>query len=182
MSPRTALLLAALLAAIGLAAVGLVTGLRQSPPRDARILVLDARTGKTLGGYDARGGYAVTALLRDGRVAVAAMDDCSGGGGSIVVLDAALAHAKLIASPSGCAVARMNPDDVRAVAEPRRSPPESGLAGGAVDQLESAQLVARDAVGKPLWKRSFGRPLGLIDTRDGRTVVPELGRFTPGAD
>jgi hypothetical protein len=183
MTVRTGLLLVVLLAAIALAAVGLVKGLRQSRPRYARILVLDAHSGKTLHGYDARGGYAVAALLRDGRVAVAAMDDCiDGGGGSIVVLDAALEHAKLISSPSGCAVARMNPGDVRAVVEPRRAPAEDGLAGGVIDQLASSQLSARDAAGKTLWKRAFGRALGVIDTRDGRTVVPELGRFAPGSD
>jgi hypothetical protein len=183
MSPRNAFLLALLLAAIALAAVGLAKGLNQSPPRYARILVLDARTGKTLHEYTAGGGYAVVALLRRGRVAVASMDDCiNGGGGSIVVLDAQLARARRISSPGGCAVARMNPSDLRDAAEPRRAPPEDGLAGGAVDQFAGSQLVARDAAGKVLWKRGLGRALGVIDTRDGRTVVPELGRFTPGSD
>ena len=183
MSARTGVLLAVLLVAIGLAVAGLVTGLRRSPPRYADILELDSPTGKALHHDSARGGYAVVALLRARRVAVAGMDDCiNGGGGSIVVLDAALEHAKLISSPRGCAVARMNPSDLRAVAEPGGAPPDGGLAGGAVDQLVHSQLTAHDASGTVLWKRTFGRALGQIDTRDGRTLVPELGQFTPGAD
>jgi hypothetical protein len=171
----------------------------QPSSRNARVLMLDPRTGTTLHQQLMDGGYAVVALLRGGRVAVATLDSCPDGrGGSLTVLDGTLQRVVSHRSLPPCTVARIDAAGLRADAGdnaglPRPAEGRSGLTvafgrGKLVEAIEPGgqwfdSLAAYDASGRLLWKRtSFGGHPGAVDVRDGRIAISVLGEFTPGSD
>jgi hypothetical protein len=171
----------------------------QPGSRNARVLLLDPHTGKTLHEQIMDGGYAVVALLKGDHVAVATLDSCPDGrGGSLTVLDGTLQRVVSHSAMPPCTVARIDAADLRAdtgdaAKLPRPAEGRSGLTvafgrGRLVETLEPGgqwfdSLAAYDATGRLLWKRtSFGGHPGAVDVRDGRVAVPVLGVFTPGSD
>jgi hypothetical protein len=180
-------------------AVSLWQSDRRSNSRFARVLLLDPRTGKTLHEQTMNAGYAVAALLADGRVAVGTLDSCPDHkGGHIVVLDASLQRVIRSRAVNPCLVAKLDPRTLRARFEPDPGPLfledtslrytvrlGSGKIVQSHDQgglYELTRMAAYDANGKLLWKRnSLGR-IGAVDVRGNRVLVPVYGTFTPGAD
>jgi hypothetical protein len=175
-----------------------------SPPGtgagEGRVLVLDARTGKTLHERTFSGGWVVAALLRDGRIAVAHEDSCPDGEGGATSIWNATLERRLSGGPlDPCAVAKLDPRSLRARYGERSADlgPTflEGIgvsaplgAGRIVETLETkgpeswyTALTAVDAKGERLWRRSFGgRRLGVVDARDGTVIVPVTGRYVPG--
>jgi hypothetical protein len=174
----------------------------QTDQRFARILLLDPTTGETLHQQTMDGGYAVVALLRGGRIAVATMTSCvpPPKGGAITVLDATLQRVVSSRSIAPCAVELLDPALLAKRFGDAGAPVTRGMTTGgyAVDYsggrlLEAADksdpngrsssVVAYDADGRVRWKRSnLGGWLGPADVRNGRIAVPVLGEFTPGSD
>ena len=176
------------------------------PPRtgsgEGRLLVLDARTGRTLHERSFAGGWVVASLLSGGRIAVGHVDSCPDGeGGAISVWNGTLER-RLGGGPvDPCTVARLDPGTLRK----RFGESSAGLGpmfldqigvsaplgdGRVVETLETQNgaswytaLTAVDADGEPLWRRSFdGEHLGVVDARDGQVIVPVSGEYTPGTD
>jgi hypothetical protein len=171
-----------------------------SDPRFARVLLLDPRTGKTLHAQTMEGGYAVTALLDRGRVAVATLDSCPDGkGGLIAVLDASLQRVIASRRVNPCVVARIDPAGLRArfgESVPNGTDYRDGrdvtvrLGRGKLVETYGQEnglywlnrITAYSESGQMLWqRRDLGR-IGVADVRDGRLVVPVFGEFTPGSD
>lgn len=200
MSPRRGLLLAAALSVLAVAS-GLALWLVRGGDHNARVLLLDARTGATLREHAVDGGYAVVAFLRDGRVAVASLNSCPDGrGGRITVLDATLDHVVSTRSAAPCIVARLGSRDLRARFESSRGPTQDYdggrdvivplVAGKLVETYKETPtggfwlhaMTAYDAAGRVIWRRSFGQRIGVADVRGARVVVPLFGQFTEGSD
>jgi hypothetical protein len=170
-----------------------------SDPRFARVLLLDPRSGKTLHEQTMDAGYAVTALLRRGRVAVATLDSCPDGkGGLITVLDAALQRAISSRRVNPCVVARIDPAGLRQRFEAstvKRAEYRGGrdvtvrLGRGRLVETyrrESGRswlnrITAYSESGQILWQRDDLGRIGIADVRGGRVVVPVFGTFTPGS-
>jgi hypothetical protein len=164
----------------------------------AHILLLDPATGETLHEHAVPGGYAVVAILRGGRVAVASEGGCPDDrGGHITVLDASLEHVLSSRSVPPCLVARLDTAQLRerfetsSVPEPSFDGTSVSVRSGAgriVETYEHAGgqgwlyvLTARDAAGRVAWKRTLHR-VGVVDARNGRVVAPVFGEFTGGSD
>jgi hypothetical protein len=197
-SPRRGLLLvAAALAVVD----GLAFWLVRGDDHNARVLLLDARTGATLREHAVDGGYAVVAFLHDGRVAVASLNSCPDGrGGRITVLDATLGHVVSARPVAPCVVAKLGSPDLRARFESTRGPTQAYDGGrDVIVPLAAGKLVetyketttggfwlhamtAYDAAGTAIWHRSFGQRIGVADVRGARVVVPVFGQFTEGSD
>jgi hypothetical protein len=168
---------------------------------DGRLLVLDARTGRTLHERSFSGGWIVAAVLTGGRVAVADLDSCPDGvGGQLSVWDASLERKLSGHAAPACEVSRLDPASLR-----RRMGDETAglgpdfnrgivtipLGQGKIVQTESertdpsgtwlTRATAYDAGGRVLWRRS-GRILGIADARAGQVLLPIQGDFTPGTD
>lgn len=173
---------------------------KHSDPRYARVLLLDPRTGKTLHEQVVDGGYAVVALLKGGRVAVATLDSCpTARGGSLLVLDATLEHVISSRSLEPCTVARIDPPGLRARFEKSGLPAPDYNGGRDVTVLLGrgkivetykqtngafwlSAMTAYDESGRVLWKRDALGRLGVVDVRNNRIAVPVFGEFTPGSD
>ena len=172
----------------------------QPSSRNAYVLLLDPRSGKTLHKQLMDGGYAVAALLRGGRVAVGTMDSClqPQQGGRITVFDATLAHVISTTAEDPCVVARLDNRLLRMRFDPadsRRNWHEGpttvtvALPHGKLVEYEKpsgshsmTRIAAFDAAGRVLWQRSDLGVLGLADVRDGRLLITTEGAFTPGSD
>jgi hypothetical protein len=189
-----------------IAAVALLVGAAalwqdgQPSSRNAHVLLLDPRTGRTLHEQITDGGYAVVALLRGGWVAVGTMDSClkPQQGGRIAVFDAQLAHVISTTAVDPCVVARLDNRLLRMRFEPGNSARNWRQGPGTVTvPLGRGKLVeyqkpaglrpliriaAFDADGRMLWQRSDLGEIGLADVRDGRLLLSTEGAFTPGSD
>jgi hypothetical protein len=165
---------------------------------EARILLLDPATGKTLREHTVPGGYAVVAILRDGRVAVASEAGCPDDRvGRITVLDRSLEHVLSSQDAPPCLVARLDSAGLRTrfEASPGPAPVWDGTksvtvrsgSGRIVETYDREAngflhvLTARDASGRVAWTRTLHH-VGLVDARGGRLVAPVFGEFTPGSD
>ena len=168
---------------------------------NARILLLDPRTGATLHEHSVPGGYAVAELLGGGRIAVASEDGCPDSRGAwITLLDDSLQHVLRQRSVNPCMVARLNFGGLRKrFGQSAGTPPNyNGShdvtvrlgAGKIVETYARAddgttwlnELTAYDASGRVLWKRGLLGRIGVTDVRDGRVVLPLYGDFTLGSD
>jgi hypothetical protein len=166
---------------------------KESDPRFARVLVLDARTGKTLheGTLDAPS--AVVTFLANGRVAVATLKHCSQRDvcARISVLDAALKRVIRTREVDPYIVQRLDARLLHMRFEPGAwsdPPKEDGhtttyplgsgtlvLSGPAEDMLgRRTNIAAYDAAGHRLWRRHLGA-MGGADFHAGRLVLAVMG-------
>jgi hypothetical protein len=169
--------------------------------QDAQILELDPRTGKTLHQHSVPGGYAVVALLGDGRVAVASEGGCPDDkGGFVTLLDASLTRVVKQTRMVPCEVARVDSNGVRKRFEAsiRPVPVYNGSRDvsvrlGRLKLVETYEktaddlywitaITAQEPSGRVVWKRDSLGHLGVADVRDGRVILPVFGTFTPGSD
>jgi hypothetical protein len=165
--------------------------------KHAHMLLLDPQTGETLHDAVLDGGYALPALLADGRVAVATLDSCPDGkGGSITVFDATLKHVVSRRSYPPCGVARLDPGGLRKLVGEAAGAPFGTTIRLGQGRLLVMSVDGNDALGRPnrrvtvyddagdtLWTRdAFDGRLGVMDARGGRIAVTAFGDFTPGSD
>jgi hypothetical protein len=167
---------------------------------EARILLLDPATGRTLHEHVVPGGYAVVAILSDGRVAVASEAGCPDDRvARITLLDRSLERVLSSHDVSPCAVARMDSAQLtrRFQASPGPLPRYDGTTGvtvrmGGGEIVETYErtpaglywlhvLTARDRSGRVTWRRTLHH-VGVVDARNGVLVAPLFGEFTPGSD